>query len=382
MKRVIKFFFHILIILSVASSIIFTQGCAKKESNIIKIGAILPLSGNLAFLGEGEKQGIELAVEFINQNGGINGKKMQVIFEDSKAEPKTAATIANKLLSVDKCQYVFVSTTACSYSVAPIVNQSNALLFAMTIDPEIVNQSDKIFRVWISDAEEWELAANYAIQHNFNKIGLIRVNNEYGIRAKQTLIKYLKGKADIVFDETAPLGSTDYRDILLKLKEKNVDALACMIYPKDLIALIKQMNELKINPVLLGTVNFSFDFVRKAVGKSVKRIIFGVPAFMLNLKTERGDKFVATFKEKYGKDPDWNAAYSYDNILVLAEAIKRAKSSDPQKVKKALLSIEEFPGVTGPITVHENGDTKTWLVLATYKNGEIVPLNMDNVANK
>lgn len=370
-----KIFVILMLAVFVSLTLVFTPSCKNKieEQKIIKIGAILPLTGNLAWLGVGEKNGMELAKEKINKNGGILNNKLEIIYEDSQGDPKLALSAVNKLISVDNAKFILVSTTGCANVIIPVIEKEGALEFAITIDPKITDRSQNIFRVWVSDDQQWSLIAQYLNKKKsmYNKIGIIRVNNEYGINSKKSFFEYLGQDINIAFDEEHPLGEKDFKNIISKIKSKKIDGIVLMEYANDLVNLVKQLKENGVNTQLFGNIDFIFDFVKKSLFELADGVIFTAPGFSIGKVSPLGEEFIAKYSEKFKKDVSWNEAYSYDNILILVEAFRRVGTTEPMKVKNALHTIKNFPGVTGDITVLANGDTTTTLYIVKYKNKKI-----------
>lgn len=367
------------LVITLMISILFIPACQKEQPKpkIIKIGAILPLTGNLAWVGIGEKNGMELAKQKINKEGGIIGKKLEIIYEDSQADPKLAAAAAQKLIDVEGIKFIIASTTGCANVVIPIVEKENALEFAVTIDPDITNRSGNVFRIWASDDQQWKLLSEYLVenQSQYKNIGIIRVNNEYGVNAKKAFDKSLSENINIAFDEDHPLGEKDYRNIISKIKGEKLDGIVLIEYANDLITLVKQLKESDINIQLFGNIDFIFDFVKKQLFELADGVIFTAPGFSIGDITPLGEQFIAQYKENFQAEPSWNEAYSFDNIAVIAEAIKKANSVDPLKVKDTLFLIKDFPGVTGNITILNNGDSLTTLYLVQYRDQNVQPIH-------
>jgi len=351
----------------------FTLISCKKEEKVIKIGAILPLTGNLAFLGEGEKNGLLLAKDHLQKT--LPGYKIDLIIEDMKGNPKEAVSIANKLISINKVDFLFVSTTASCNAVAPLVDKAGIIMFAMTIDPFITQKSPNIYRVWVNSKQIWDMLSNYILKSGYKKIGLIRVDLEYGLMVKRILEENLKGKVKIVYDEPTKVGDRNYKDLLTRIKNVKVDAIAITEYSNDLVTLVKQMREYGIRTQLLGEVAWSADFVIKELGKlfeGEKDLVFVAPSFILGKNLNpRAQKFVDTYKRKYGKRPSWNEAYPYDAMLVLGEAIRKAGSLNVSKIKRELYNIQDFEGVTGKISMLKTGDAISEMSYLTFEKGKV-----------
>src|SRR5438552_4072539 len=133
------------------------------QARPIKIGAVLPLTGNSALWGVPTKEGVELATEIVNAKGGVNGRKIQVIFEDSTGDPKTAISAVQKLLKTDGvCAIVDNSNSSVTLAIAPVMEQNHTVLLVTgASSPKIAKAGDYIFRIWNSDALEGELIAKY-----------------------------------------------------------------------------------------------------------------------------------------------------------------------------------------------------------------------------
>jgi len=367
-KRMIS----IVLLIALISSLVVIGGCGKKEPEVYKIGAILPLTGKIAFLGEGERNAMKLAEEHINAERVLK-KKIEVLFGDSKGEPKEAVSIANKFISIDKAKIIIAATTGVANAVLPVVDKADGVLFAATIAPFIVDRSPRSFRVWPSNDQEREIDADLVKRKGWRNVGIVYVEADYGREAREALLKHLGTDFKFSFEESYPFGEKHFRSIITKLRSVSLDALFIIGYPGEFISLVPQLKEAGIKTNIIGDIGFTFDFVRKALGKAADDIIFCAPGFTLGEYTEKGKKFVKRYEELYNVVPSWNEAYSYDIILIIAEAIKRAGTDKPKELRKALLSIKNFPGATGLINIRPNGDASTALYLATIKNGEVIP---------
>lgn len=365
-KTLISMATMLLIIISVFA----TLSC-EKQPEMYKIGAILPLTGNVAWLGENAKNGIQLAIEEINSSGGIKGKKLEIIFEDSKLEPKEGVAIANRLVDIEKVNALIVNGTTIVNAVMPITEQKNILLFAQTIHPGITGKGQNIFRIYGGGDYEWKMLAKYINDNNLN-VGIFYINAQYGIDSKKMLTKNLAPKIKVVFEESYEIGAADFRSILMKVKNKKADAVVLMGYGTEFIVLLKQMKELGFKTRVLGNIDFTFDFLQKA--PMCQGAIFVAPSFSVGILTEKGTEFLSKYVDRFKNKPSWDIANSYETIIVLAEAIAQIGRWDLEQIKNYLLNLKDYSGVSGKFTIGANKDAVFDLYMATLKDSKIVPL--------
>ena len=156
-----------------AVGIIFFTSCGKKtesknasETQVIKIGAILPLTGNIAYFGEYEKNALEVAMSRIKNK--INGKLIEVVYEDSENNPQKAVSAINKLINNDKVVAVVTQMTNVSYAIAPIAQKNKIILLTLAMDPKVSAIGDYIFRIYESITDESKRLAEYFIKEELN----------------------------------------------------------------------------------------------------------------------------------------------------------------------------------------------------------------------
>lgn len=350
-------------------SVVFS-GCTKKEPETIKVGAALPLTGPIAWAGVHVKTGAEMAMEEINAQGGIDGKKLLISFEDSQGAPKETVTLVNKFIDIDKTDILMVLGTAAVNAVLPIIDKNDKILFGFTIHPEITKKSKNLFRVYISGDQEWTLLGRYIKESDIKKIGILHINAEYGIDSLRLLKDTVGEDVEVIYAESYEIGQSDFRSLLTKVRDKEVEAIVLMGYGNEYLPMLKQMKELKIDARILGNIDFVFDFVRKAT--VADGAIFVAPAFSFGEYTPRGKMFVEKFKARFDREPSWDEAYGYDSVLLVADAIKKAKSTETKKVRTAILEMKEFQGVSGNLEITPDGDTKTPMSIAILKEGKVV----------
>jgi branched-chain amino acid transport system substrate-binding protein len=372
MKRKILIPLAIPVVIIAAIAIYFTQ--KPKEPETIKIGAILPLTGNASLIGEWVKNGIDLAVEEVNSSGGVNGKKIEIIYGDSKNDPKEGISVFNQIFSIYKLPVIISAMTGVTNSLIPLADKNRIVLFATTVSaPGVADKSPWVFRLFITADIDAKTMAEFALNKlKIKKLGVIYVNDEMGLSFSKIFSTTIeKGGATIIFNEAFDKGLSDFRNLALKIKKFDVEAIYIVGYENNLGVLPKQLREMNINARFLSIGTISQPNVFSQAGKFLDGTYFTTVEFTSAApKTEVAKKFVNFYKIKYGKEPNYFSAFSYDTIMLIVTAIKRS-GYNAQKIQKELLNIKDFDGVCGKITIKSNGDAEFPMVVKTIKNGRI-----------
>jgi len=343
-------------------------GC-KKEEKVIKIGAILPLTGNLAFLGKPEQVAIQIAQNEINKEGKI---KVEIIFGDSKADPKTAVSIAHKMINIDKVDAIITSTSGVAMAVAPIAAKSNILNFAGCMATEVVKQGKTIFRLFVNAKAEAKLLTNY-LANRYNKIGILVINSR-GPLSEADAIKtsFEKEGKKVLVEETYELNQKDFTSLLTKLKGKDIDALLIIGYGFKFPTIFKTLKEIKFHKPIIGNVSFLMPVALEEGYSLYEGVKFA------SLPFTKDDPRFADFNKKYKEiaksEPSTFADYVffYDMVKIIAQAIKATGTTDGTKLAEYIIKKREFDGLSGKIIFDENGESLIPMKMAEFKGGKIV----------
>lgn len=319
----------------------------------IRIGVLTSLTGPTAEYGQNIKKGIELAVDEINAQDGIKGKKIGLFYEDSRCDGKEAVTGYQKLTQTDNTKIIL--GTVCSSETlvtAPLAEQDEVVLISiLSTSPKITEAGEYIFRVYPSDTYE----AKTASETIYNRLGkktvsIVYVNNDYGTALKEEFSKdFTELGGTIVNAEQYMQGSNDLRTQLLKIKEQKPELIYMISYPKDGIIVLKQINELGIDALLFGSNGLKAKELIENTGNDSEGMMFVFPK---TIESQESTSFDKRFEEKYHEQPGLGAEQAYDSIYL----IKKAYDDDIQKLKNNLYKIQNYEGASGRITFDENGD--------------------------
>jgi len=341
------------------------------ESQVIKIGHIGPLTGFAASYGEQERQGIDIAVEEINANGGVKGKKLIVIHEDDQLDTTIATNALNKLITVDKAPAVIGEiSSSTTLALAPIAERNKVVLIAHVSNSDKISSSgDYIFRIYPTNALEAKKLVEIASSLNLTDCAIIYINNDFGAELAQRINNEFTwtGSAILVSEGYNP-DATDFRTQLTKIKEKSPQAIFLIGLPQESGIILKQARELGIKSRFIASDTFNDPKIIEVAGNASEGVIFPYPS---NGDPARFKQFSGKIKSKYGDDIAVTIVTSmaYDATNVLAAAMENGFTGN--EIKAGLYEIKDYPGVTGNITFDKNGDVISRLfILKIVRNGK------------
>lgn len=342
---------------------------AEKTAAEYKLGVVAALTGPVAFYGEYQKRGIDLAIEEINGKGGIDGKKLVVVYEDGKGDPTASVSAMRKLISVDQVPVIIGDFTATSLAMIPVAEE-NKVLYATSLSthPDITKKGNWVFRNSINTVSAAQTVVEAAYNQGRRRIAIVFLNDESTMRIRDGVkAKFEELGGKVVGMEEIQKDAVDYRSALIKVKDMNPEAVYVASFAKQAALALKQMDELGVRlPIYTDPIEGP-DI--KAAGKAAEGIIYGYAT----IDAEVGKDFLAKHKEKYKDEAEIFAAQYFDTVKMLAEGIKKGGYS-AEGIRRATREIRDFPGVTGKTTVLPDGDTKKEIVLKTFKDGEFALL--------
>ncbi|MDH4163619.1 MAG: ABC transporter substrate-binding protein [Nitrospirota bacterium] len=345
-----------LILILMAALVVFSLGCVKKDEKEIKIGAVLPLTGDAAIAGINTREGMELAVSEINQSG-LDGKKIRIVYEDTQADPRNAVSALNKLINVNHVSYVVDdSISSVTLALAPIAEKNKVVLLSTgSTAPKISQAGEYIFRIWNSDSLEGEELARYAVDKlKLKNIGVLYANNDYGLGLSEVFRSQLSERglkpANV---ESFEQGSPEYRTQLAKLLSNKPEAIYLVGYSKDCVKIIQQAKEMRYKGIWLGTTVMLDGTVTDVIKKNNYELYYPVPFISDTLSTKNfKDKFLL----KYKKAPPALADVGYDAVMLFKKAVEMGGGLDGESIGKSLMNIKKHDGASGLIEFDKNGD--------------------------
>ncbi|AYW45390.1 ABC transporter substrate-binding protein [Tetragenococcus koreensis] len=349
----------------------------QQEGDTIKVGLNLELSGAVAGYGAQEEEGAELAVEKINEDGGILGKDVELVTKDNKSDNNEAATTAANLTTNDNIVAMIGPATSGAVKAA-IPNVTKAQVPMVTpsgTDDSITVSNDQvqeyIFRSCFQDSFQGVILAKYATDNlEAEKTAILGDNSsDYATGLTKAFTDEYDG--DIVAQENFTKGDKDFQAALTKLKETDFDVLYVPGYYEEAGLIIKQAREMGIEQPIIGADGFGDEKMIELAGEeNVSNVFYTGHFSALAPANDTVEPFIDDFKGKYDKEPSTFNALSYDAMLMIKAAIENEDSADSTDIAKGLAELQDFVGVTGNISVDQDHNPEKPLVVVGFTDGE------------
>lgn len=366
----------VIVVAAVAVALLIMQPWGP-SSKSISLGATFPLTGEVASYGQKAKRGIEMAVEDQNAKGGLLGKQITVDFQDDRNDKKEAASIMTKFATIDKMPIVFGSAgSGVSLAIAPLANRYKVILISpISSSSQLSTEGgDFFFRTVPADDLQAEVLSKWVFDSSAKKVAVVYTNNSWGKPLAEGFQKKFEALGGQVINaEGVQENTADFRTIIAKLKGiENLDAMVSPTYPKEGGIFVRQAKELSLSVPLYGGDNWGSPEFRNVAGDAAEGVFYTAPS---ESTSPAFSAFAEQYKAKYGEEPDVFGAYAYDAAMAIFRAVETAGTTDPTKVREALLK-ESFQGVSGEIAFRSNGDLQSEAFSKkTIKNGQAVDIN-------
>lgn len=348
-------------------------GCHPPASDTIKIGEYASLTGKEATFGISSHQGTLLAIEEINAAGGVLGKKLELITEDTQSKAGEPATVVNKLIARDRVVAVLGEVASSrSLEAAPICQQNRIpMVSPSSTNPKVTEVGDYIFRVCFIDPFQGTVMADFA-WHTLKarRVAIFTdVKSDYskGL-AKFFKERFLANGGQVVAELDYNGGDKDFKAQLTAIKAANPDGVFIPGYYTDVALICVQAKQLGLNVPLFGGDGWESEKLIE-IGKDAVEGHYFSTHYHPDVASPKSREFVERFRRRWGRTPDALAACGYDSALVLADAIRRAGSTEGPMIRDALAATRDFQGVTGIITINENRDARKSAVILQIRNG-------------
>jgi len=347
-------------------------GCPSGKKGALKIGAILPLSGQPAQYGKWIQEGLELGKEEINAKGGINGQPLEIIYEDDQANPKLAASAMQKLAKVDKVPVVFGSWASSSVlAQAPIAEESHVIVMAEAVSPKIRDAGDYVFRIQPDGSLYMKALAAYAYNDlKLRRIAIIYVNNDFGVDLAATFKKdFIALGGQITSENGFQQGVTDLRTQVALAAQSTPDAIFVPAY-SEIGQILKQSREIGMNQQFLAAATFENPDILR-IAKNTAEGVYYPHHFDPASEDPRVQEYQKRYVQRYGHNSEGFAVLAYDGLSIIADALRKC-GSNTDCIKNHLYTIRDYQGVTGETSFDEKGDVVKPIIIKTVQSGAFI----------
>lgn len=353
------------------------------ESDEIIIGALGPLTGNVAIYGIASTNGTKIAIDEINEAGGILGKQVKLILEDEKGDAQEAMNVYNKLVEDGAVAIIGDITSGPTLAIADLANRDNMLLITPTgTQLDITEGRPSVFRVAFTDPFQGRMLAQYAKDTlGASTAGILaNTSNDYSQGVKEAFIAEAENLGlEIVANESYGAADRDFRVQLTTIASQNPDVLLIPDYYETIALIAPQAREVGIESQFIGpdgwdgitaqlTTGLSDEGLTAEALQSVEGAIF-TNHYSLDDPNENIQNFIAKYNELHGENPASFSALGYDAAYMVKQAIEEAGSTDSDAIIDAMKNIN-YEGLTGSIKFDENNNPVKAISMIEVNEGE------------
>jgi branched-chain amino acid transport system substrate-binding protein len=349
-------------------------GSGAPVSGPIVIGHYASMSGGTAHFGQDTDKALRLAVDEVNQAGGIKGRKIKVVTLDTRGDSAEAANAVSRLIDVEKASAV-IGEVASSLSLAggrvaqrrkvPMVSPSST-------NPKVTEVGSYVFRVCFLDPFQGKVMANFARNTlKFDRVAILKdIKNDYSLGLADAFkAAFVAAGGTISVEQSYSQGDTDFSAQVTAIKGTSPQAIFVPGYYSEVATIARTAQRLGLKVPLLGGDGWDAPDLLKIAGDSLEGSYFS-NHFAPDVAAPKAQKFVADFKTKYNVEPTGLGALGYDAAAVVIEAMRSASDLGGDAIREALTKVKGFEGVSGKITIGPDRNAQKSAVVLKIEGGK------------
>lgn len=355
-----------MIIIIVIAVISIVGGSKPVDRQVVKIGVIAPLTGNVAFLGEGLKNAASMAVNELKSDD--NSKYVyEVVFEDDSFDVKKTATAANKLINIDKVSALVSIASAAGNVVNPIAEKAKIIHFGIASDPMVATGTYNFIH-WTPPYEETKVFVPELVKRGYKKVAILGAQIQGVIAVIDSFKKDIKGTDVVVVSEQIfNFGTTDFRTMIAKAEAAKPDIYMLEAFSPEMERLVKQMREMGIKTPITAIESFE-----QSDQPETYEGMWYVNA------ADASNEFIEAYSKTYGKTASLGSGNAYDAIRLIAVAAENTGSGgmpSTGEIASELYKIKDLKGALGSLNVDADGFVISKAVVRMIKDGKPVTIN-------
>lgn len=351
---------------ALATGLVLT-GCDSGPPDTVKIGVAQPLTGDIAPLGQDLHNGVKLAVAELNKAGfKIKGKPvtLEIVAMDDRADPQTGKDIAQKLVDAGVVAVIGNLNSGVSIAAAPIYATKNIAQLAISTNPKFTQLGvPTTFRLVANDTLQAKAIGSFAASHlNAKRYAVVDDGTPYGKGLADGAVEQLKiVKKEILVRQSLDGKIVAFDDLADKLKQAEVEVVVTTLNDFQVLALLEALKKINYTSIsILGGDTIKTTVMLK--GMDMVKGVYATSPILNAGEFTNGAQFLTKYQEAYGKEPAYGGHYTYDAMYVLAGAIQRANSAEPQKIVETLRRFDGYAPVTGSMKWDDTGEQRYGVV--------------------
>ncbi|MFG1412675.1 ABC transporter substrate-binding protein [Xanthobacter sp. VTT E-85241] len=357
-----------------AAALVGSFGAVSAQETI-KIGLTAPLTGPAAEIGHLQTEGAKLGVEKVNAAGGVLGKKFELVIEDDQTTNPGIVLAFSRLISRGDLAAVLASVRSTQVNaISGDAKKAGIPVFFGGTDPTLTHSGNPwLFRARPNDSYSAKVIADFGVnQLKKKKWAVLHSTDAFGTNGAKALVESLKTLGiEPVLVQGFNNGQSDLTPVVLAVRQSGADIIATYTaFENDVAVLARQLKQFGVTATWVGSASVASTTAMQLAGPALYGT-YAVADFNADANPI-AKAYFEEFSKKVGRAPDYTSAWAYDSVLLLAEAIKKAGSTDPAKIRDAILAIKDFPGTEGTYTFDENGDGLRGYNIVKNENGKII----------
>lgn len=343
----------------------------RQTGDAVRIGGVFSLTGKTASFGQWVQKGAILAVEEVNATGGIGGKDLRLVSEDTQSEPTLAVSSLERILAVDKpVAVVGFITSSEALACAPIAERNRVVMITpIAATPKLQDAGDYIFRTRENAGADGRIIAEYLVdKRQIETAAIIYENADNAIGYRDAFVgRYQELGGSIAKEYAYNSDEKDFRTVLTQLKASRVPAVYAPGVGKNIGRILSQAAELDWHPLFLSSAGIEDPELFTVAGDAANGVIYAAPAFSLTSDDSTTHRFVVDYRARWQDDPSPYSANSFDAVMLIAAALRSGATTSDQ-IKDYLYRIEGYPGASGTLGFDEFGEVRKPVVLKIIDN--------------
>lgn len=349
----------LVLVLSLLLMPVFIAVCGAAEAGEIQIVVVGPMTGGSAEYGESMREGVQMAVDEINNAGGVLGRRLVFKVEDDQGNPNQAVSIANKIITEPNVTAIIGSFfTSCTMAAGPIYQREGIPTIAIaSTHPDVPKIGDFIFRINPTNTHQGSGIINFAVERlGFKRLAILYVEDDYGRGIFEVAQEAANNHGiDVVYSASFPVsGEVDFTALLTSAKGANPDALVLFTFYTHAAQIVRQMALVGFEVPVAGADGLTQPGFLEVGGQYAEGTYIAT-WFHPESDFPETMQYVKAYKARFNKAPDSWSTFTYDAVMVLAEAIERAGTTDHNAVRDEIARTDGYVGPTGVTTFDEDG---------------------------
>ena len=365
--------FLLILLIVVVNTLTACSSSQESLEKILRIGVVGPESGGSAQLGQGQRKAVELAVNEINKNKLAGEWKLEAVFQDDEGNPTKSSSATNKLIQESKVNVIIASINSSSTLADMVVTERAGIpqITPGSTGASITEQGNEwIFRTAANDSFQADALVKYAKEDlGITKVATFTASDDYGQSGAKLLKNAIeKYGLELAANPTYNNGDKDFKPQLITIRDNGAQAIFMWGLYTEAALISNQSQQLGLDVQLFGASGMAAQKLIELGGDAAQGLIL-TQTFLPDADIPTVKEFVQKYKEKYNEDPIPHGAQAYDTVYIIANAVLKADSSEPEALRDAIRNTQGLELVTGNPTFNEQGDDIGKRLLITKIDG-------------